>query len=244
MQVKTDIEIDDAVGEEVVIEHAGVGEACHLAWDELVCTRKVGERERRDCGQRLRRVGLLLYTPERVRGFDHSLEIPRGHAGAHRLEPRPFLLCLAFCQIPVGLEDQYGAVAVVDEVALKQPLEIALAARNLCLDGGQRPLEGERRQWIVPVQPGSQRPQHEHDAARKRAGIVLAQTELDCVEGGIDGQWIDALIGQRADGVGHQALDLVGVDRIDALQADRDHRLPQLIVETTASKRLAKSGID
>src|SRR5262249_20065409 len=119
------------------------------------------------------------------------------------------LPCLAFWQIPVGLEDQYGAVAIVDEVALEQPLEIALAARSLCLDGGERRLEGERRQWIAPVQPGSQCPQHEHDAAWKRSGIVLAQAELDGVEGGIDGQWIDALVGQRADGVGYQALDLV-----------------------------------
>ena len=127
---------------------------------------------------------------------------------------------------------------------LEQPLEIALAARDACLDGGERRLEGERRQRIAPVQPGAQRPQHEHDAARKRAGIVLAQTELDGVERGLDGQWIDALIRQRADGVGDQALDLVGVGRIDALEADREHRLPQLVVETTASKRLAKSGID
>src|SRR5262249_31356035 len=151
VQVKSDIEINDAVGEEVVIEHARVGEACHLAWDELVCTRKVGERERRDRSQRLRRVGLLLHAPERGGGFPPCRAIPRGHTGAPRLEPRPFLLCLAFCQTPVGLEDQYSAVAIVDEVALEQRLEIALAARNLCLDGGERRLEGERRHDLVCV---------------------------------------------------------------------------------------------
>ena len=87
-------------------------EACHLDRDELVCARQVGERERRDGGQRLRRIGLLLHALERVRGFDHGLrDRPRVMLARTALEPRLFLLCLALGLIPVGPQDQYGAVA-------------------------------------------------------------------------------------------------------------------------------------
>ncbi len=54
----------------------------------------------------------------------------------------------------------------------------------------------------------------------------------------------DALFGQRANRIGDKAPDFADVHRIDALQADREHRLPQLIVKTTAGKRLSQSGID
>ena len=86
---------------------------------------------------------------------------------------------------------------IVDEVAAQQALEIALAARDARLDGGERRREGERRQRIAPVQPRAQRAQHEDDAARERAGIVLAQMELDGVERRLDGEGIDAVPGER-----------------------------------------------
>ena len=85
--------------------------------------------------------------------------------------------------------------SVVDEMAFEQLFEVAVGARNLRLDRSERPLECKRREWIAPVQPGSQRPKHERDTARKRAGIVLAQPELNRVESGIDGRRIDAMFG-------------------------------------------------
>src|SRR5947209_20515093 len=117
-------------------------------------------------------------------------------------------------------------MVVVDEVAIEQAFEIALAGRDPRLDGSERPLEGKGRHWIAPVQPGLQRPQHEYDTARKGSGIVFAQPKLDGVEGGIDSQWIDAVAGERCDRVGYQAFDFIRIDRIDAFEFDLEHRLP------------------
>ena len=109
-------------------------------------------------------------------------------AGARLGEPRLFLLRLALGLLLVRPQDQDGAVRVVDEMAADEVLEIALAAGHARLDGGERRLEGERRQRIAPMQPGAQRPQHEDDAARERAGVVLAQMKLDGVERGFERQ--------------------------------------------------------
>ena len=190
------------------------------------------------------RVGRLLDALERVGRFDRRLDVLFAHAGAHLGEPRVFLLRLALGLIPVGLEDHDGAMPAVDEMPAHEVLEIGLAGGDLRLDRGERRREGQRRERIAPVQPGAQRAQHEHDAAREGAGVVLAQMEFDGVERRLEGGGVDALGGERRHGVEDQALDLVGVGGVDALEADREHRLAQAVVEAVAGERLAEPGID
>ena len=90
--------------------------ARHLARDELVGARKIESESvgivasaSSGSGSRCMRLS--------IGGFDHAPEIQHGHAGTHRFEPRALLPRLAFCQVGVRLEDQYGSVAIVDEVA-------------------------------------------------------------------------------------------------------------------------------
>ncbi len=94
------------------------------------------------------------------------------------------------------------------------------------------------------MQPRAQRPQHEHDAARERPGIVLAQVKFHRVERCLDGERIDATICQSTDRVGNQPLDLAGIGRIDTLEADGEHGLPQPVVEAAAGQAFAEAGID
>ena len=75
------------------------------------------------------------------------------HAGAHLRKVRLLLFLLAFGLLLVRLEHDDGAVGIVDEMLAQQVLEIALAAGDAGLDGGQRLCEGKRGQRIAPVQP-------------------------------------------------------------------------------------------
>ena len=76
------------------------------------------------------------------------------------------LLRLALGLLRIRPQDQRGAVAVADEMAADQVLEIAPGG-DPRLDRGERRLEGERRQRIAIVQPGLQCAQ---TSTRCRAG--------------------------------------------------------------------------
>src|SRR5215469_12193567 len=173
MQVEADIKVDDAIGWELVVEHPGLGKARQLARDDLVFPRQVRQRERRDRGERLRPIRLLLHALELPGRLDDSLEIKRRHAAARRLEPRTFFLRLAFRLVTIGLQQQPAAMAVVDEVVLEQPLEIMISTRDLGLESRERTVEGESRYRIESVEPRSQGAQHERDSAWKCAGVAL-----------------------------------------------------------------------
>ena len=127
VQVEAEIEIHDAVGEQVMVEHRRIGQGRDRQRNELVLARQVGERQRRDGGKRLRRVGLFLLMLERRGGLHGGAHFAVGHGGARRVEPGLFLRRLALGLVAVGLEGDDGTVRVVDELMAQQRLEIALA---------------------------------------------------------------------------------------------------------------------
>ena len=243
MQVEGEVEIDDAIGEEVVIENAGVAELHGLDRDQLVAGRHVGELQRRNGGERLGRIRRFLHALEHAGFLGDRCEIGCGHRRPHTREPLRLLFRFPLALLAIRPQQQGDAVAIADEMAPEQVLEIAPGG-DARLDGGERCLEGERRQRIAIAHPGGQCPEHERDAARERVGVALAQAELDGVERGRDGRRIDAVSGELADRVVDQALDLVGIGGIDALEADRERRLAQNLCQAGLGQTFSQPGID
>ena len=127
---------------------------------------------------------------------------------------------------------------------LDQLLEHALAGSELRLDPGERALETQRRQRILVVEPGAERAEHQRDAARERAGIVLAQRELGRVHRRLDGLGIDPLAAQLLERLDDQRLDLVAVLVADALEPEGEIGLPDAVGEARPGEPLAEPGID
>ena len=127
---------------------------------------------------------------------------------------------------------------------LIRALEIAFSRGEPRLYRGERRGEGERGERIAIVQPGLERAQHQTDAARKGTGIVLAQAELDGIDGGFHGQPVDAARGKVAEHGEDQRLDLVGVRGLDALQTDRVGRLAKGGGQPGTGQRFAEPGVD
>ena len=114
------------------------------------------------------------------------------------------------------------AVRVVEQEAANQFTEIAgCIGLQPLLECGQWSLEGNAVNRVVAVQPTAKRTQHQRDAAWERASVIFAQRKLDRVHRRIDSVLLDCAIGQRAQGVEYQCFDLIGVLRVDVLQARR-----------------------
>ena len=139
--------------------------------------------------------GRLLQPLERARVLDRGLEIGRAHGGARRARagrapPRP------------------RARPAPDPAGGSRVVRCGLASRNAGRSGPRNSARPPRRAPSSRASGASkasgangsrsysqvvQRAQHQRDAARERAGVVLAQAELDRVQRGLDGQRVDAV---------------------------------------------------
>ncbi|MBV6505662.1 MAG: hypothetical protein ILNGONEN_01226 [Syntrophorhabdaceae bacterium] len=107
----------------------------------------------------------------------------------------------------------------------------------------ERSFKGERLERIAVIQPTGQRAQHQRQPARKRAGVVLAQTKLNGVQRRLDGLRIDAVVRQFLERVENQRLDFFGIGDGNALQTGGKIHLAQFAFQA-AGDILAEAGID
>jgi len=70
---------------------------------------------------------------------------------------------------------------------------------------------------------------------------LFSQAKFDRVQRGFDCHPVDAFVGQRTERLKDECFDLFGATRINALEANRKHRLQKLVVETASGNVLAQS---
>ena len=242
-QVQRQIEIHDAVGEEIVGQQGNAVQTFLLNGDDAAAGFQVLQAQQGDGGQRLGRVGRLLGAAQSLRFRLQVLHRVRVQGVAGRLQTRPLgreALVLGF---GVGLQQHADAVRVFQQPLANQPFKPGLAAGDAALEGGQRRFEGQRRQRVAVMQPAAHGAQHQGQTAREAAGIVLAQAKLDGVDGRLDHFGLDAPRRQGLQGVQNQALDGAGVGHVDALHPRGEGHLPQMAARP-ARDVLAEAGID
>ena len=135
-------------------------------------------------------------------------------------------------------------MSVVQEGLFDQSFKVTRVGGQLLLDRIQRRFKCQPLQRIGVVQPGRQRVQHQRQAAREGARVVLAQTELDGIERGLHHIALNAGAGQCGERLLDQLLHLAGVVGGDPLQPRREGQLAQLIFQAAACQILAQAGVD
>ena len=153
---------------------------------------------------------------------------PRPCAARDRVEPRALLgQFFALALLRVGLEQHRGAMLVVDQPFADQALEHALAGGELrSFSALQRRLEGQRTRTGSP--PCSQVRMVRNISAMPRGNepvLFSRSANSNVLIAASIGLRIDAVIGQLAQRFEDQRLDLVAIGLVDALHADREHRL-------------------
>src|SRR5262249_54877045 len=126
-----------------------------------------------------------------------------------------------------------------EEVLLNQPLEIPRAFCEAGSHGREWLLECQSGYRITVVEPGVERPQDRTHAASP--GSVLAQCELNSIEGGIYSRRINARLGQALQGIKHQRFDETMVRLAHTLQARDKYWLAHLVPFGTSNQILAKT---
>ncbi len=193
---KPRVEIDDAVGEEIVVEDLAVAQRQHLDRNRVDLLVQIRQLQRWQCRQQFGRIGRLLQTLERCGVVDDGLQFGLVHQRPRSVETRTLLVLQSPVVVRVRLHHHGGAMGVVEQIGANQRLEIGRIVGQPLLDRGQRRFEGQRGQRILIVEPGRQRAHHQQQATRIGAGVVLAQAELDGVERGFDHLRLEALVGQ------------------------------------------------
>ena len=247
-QVKAEIQVGDAVGGQIVEEQIAAREGAQFRGDGPVLGGQVGHGQARNGLERFGRVGLGLEALELGRVVDDRLDGLRRQGLLGSLEPVGLGLGLGPGQLLVGLQEHGGAVRVVQEKPGQQFLEDLVAVFQPRLDVGQRFLEGQQGQGIalvfaVIVEPGGQGLEHERQAARIGAGVVLAQGELHGVDGRLDVAGVDAVLYQFLDGVEDDRLHLDGVGRVHALESHGEEHLAHVGFQAHARQVVAQAGV-
>ena len=242
-KVEAEVEIEDAAGRQRMREQPHPAQRLPRDGDRLLPAGQIGERQRRNPRQRLGGIGFLLQRLEPGGARGDFGQLLRRHGRLRRIEPRPLLGGLARRLAGIGVEQHGRAVRVGEQVLLDQRLEHPVALGDAGLQRSERRLEAERLQRIAAVQPGAHGAEHEGDAARERAGIVLAQLELDGIERRRDGVGVDAVPAQRLERRQDQRLDAVGIGLGDALEADGEIGLAEVLGEAAPGQPHAEAGI-
>jgi len=245
-QVEAEVEINDAVGEQVVIQdgRAVIRRSVHLDGDRLVLLVEVVQLQGRNRRQSFGGIGCQLHLPERVRLADDALKVVGAHLRAGLLQPGALVRFHLLAHLRVGRQDDGGAMRVVEKVLPDQAGKDVFAAAQAIFDGLERPFEGEPRERIATIQPRLQCCRHEDDAAWEAAEVALAQAEFDGVDRSLDLVRVEAALGKVVQCVEYQSLQLVGVGGIHALQADREGGLAQLVVVAAAGEILSQAAVN
>ena len=169
VQVEADVHVDDAVGEEVVVQNARALEVTRLGGDGFGRLVEIGQDEGGDRRQGLGGVGGFLQRFEPGGAFDDGVQVVRQHRRARLGQLLAFRLFLALREGGVGFEHEDGVVWVVQQVRLDEALEVARLCGQRLFDRRERRFEGDGREWIAVVQPGGERAQQDHQTAGERA---------------------------------------------------------------------------
>jgi len=243
VEVKAQVEVDDAVGEQIVVEQLPLAQRQMLNRDAPDVPVEVGQRQGGDGRQRLRRVGRLLDAAQFLRVGDHGLEVGLAHGGAGCGQTGLLRRLALGAGAWVRDQGDRRAVRVIQQVAGDQLLKVTPGG-DAGLDPLQRRLEGQRVQRIAAVQPDGQHADHQRQPAREAAGVSLPQLEFDRVHGSLDHLRIDAVAGQGGQRVHDQGLDLIHIGGVDALETSREVHLALVGADAAIGQVFAQAGVD
>ena len=133
---------------------------------------------------------------------------------------------------------------VVEEPLSDEALEVDAAAEGFLLDRLERGAEAEGVDGVLVVEPFVQGFEHDGEASRESAGVLLPQGELHGVDGGFDRVGRDSLVGELGELREDQGFDLGDLVGVDAFQADGPGAHAQRILKAEAGEILAQAGID
>ena len=242
-QVEAQVHVQDAVGEEVVIEQRAVGHVADGDGNRLVRAVEVGQLERREARQVLGRVGALLACLERGRVGDDGLNLFRRHGRFGRVELFPLFGCQPVVMRRVRFGHHGQAMRVVEQVGADEATQEAGVFGQAALDHGQRQLVAQRLERVAAVVPILQGAHVEAQPTREGTGVILAQAELNGIERRFDHVRIDAVgrkLFQRFD---DQRLDFGRVAAGDPLHGHAEGGLAHVAAQPAADI-FAETGVD
>ena len=211
-----------------MINHFAAQNGGHVDGNEFVFFVQVGQGKHRNSGQRFRRVGRFLAGFQLAGVVDDGLQFGLAERSADIGQMGDLFVFLPLAQPGIRLQQNGSAVWVLQQIGANEVLEVSGVIGEVGFNGRHRPFIFQRRKWITAVSPGSQRPHHQANAARERAGVVLAQAEFDAVNGRFHHVRLKSLCGDLTQHLFHQSFHFAGVCLIHALQTDRKRHLPQI----------------
>ncbi len=239
MQVKAYIKIQNAVGEQVVVQQLPFAHRAQLTGDLLGQRLQVAQFQRGDGRQRLRAVGGLLTALQFLRRLRRGRQRLRVHARCRLIQACAFILRAALCQMGVRLQNHRHAVGVVHKQVPRQAFQHALPFGQPRLQRRQRGFQPQRPKGVFSIQPQIHRAQHHRQPARVRAGVVFAQRKFHAVQGRAHGFGVKALLRQTAQRVQNQGFHRVRVLGVDPFQPYRKKRLAQTRIQAAAGQIFA-----
>ena len=141
-QVQPQVEVDDAVGEEVVRQQFDTLQLFLRQRDDAALTFEVLKPQQRDAGLGLRRVGRFLGQAQSLRFRFQFLQLSFAHGIAGGIQACTLGGAADFVGSGVGLQQHRGAVLVLEQPVADERFKPGLALREARLDGRQRRLEG------------------------------------------------------------------------------------------------------
>jgi hypothetical protein len=234
--------VEDFARGDVVREHFRLSDGADVRGNVLRLLGDVGDGERGHARERLRRVRGFLQALQLFRLGDHLLEFLGGEPLAVLRDPGLLRVLLRLGHLLVRVELDRDLVLVLDQELLDEGREDVLL-RHPLLELRERLLEAQRHHRVALVEPRAERAEHEREPAREPPGVVLPHRELDRVHAGVDRGLGEPLRSDLRDGVLDELLHLGDVLLGDALEADRERGLPELVLEAPPDDGLAQPGL-
>ncbi len=237
-QVEVVVDVGDAVRVELVGD-AGQGRLDHGRVRLRRGVLDVGHGELGQGGERLGRVGGLLFRAQRLDLGGHGGEVLVGHCGSAGGQLGLLLGGVAALH---GHELDLGRVAALADDLAKEPLVEPVVEAGLGLGERILVVDVVKRATVV-VEPGGHGDHREGHAVGVAAPVALAHVELRLGEGRGELVARDAVLGEVGAGRLEERAELLGAAGLDAAQGKHRLRL-QDAVDEGAVEVVGEPGVE
>ena len=226
--VEGQIEIGDAVREEVMAKDRDAARSRPLRWNRFDLAGDIVDLQLRQGRSRLRRVRFRL-KPFQQQGFLTDLLLfLLTEGGRDTGHPLPGLLLPLFQEGPAWFHDGEETVRIVEEPLPNNPLEEAGFLLPLLADVADDLREIHVRQGVPVIEPGVIGPSHQDDPIGIVAADHLPSVEFHLVEGALDQLPVETVFRHIPQRIQNQRLDPRSLVRIRSAQADGEGDLLQI----------------
>mmetsp|Transcript_45261 Transcript_45261/g.76289 ORF Transcript_45261/g.76289 Transcript_45261/m.76289 type:complete len:326 (-) Transcript_45261:1529-2506(-) len=237
VQIKRHIQVQDVVGENVMVQECGFLNLGLHRGDCLVFLGNIGHLQSRHAFQCLWVIRGFLCRLQLLLRLNHRLDFLRGHG--------LFDCCQTCCFFGLNLSAQFGVrshfdgdtMSVIKQILLEQRHKHVLPRCQPLLEGGQRLLKLQGLDGVPVMEPLLQGTQHDHDPLGEATGVQLTHRKLGGVDGCLDLFFGEAVLCNLVQRIRDQRLQLWHILILDILHPHTVRCLQKRSIQSSPDHR-------